>query len=150
MKSKVPPILLAEDNSLDIELAQEAFKQIELENRLDIVRDGKEVLDYLNYEGAYQNRKKELPIFILLDNKMPKMSGIETLEEIKNNDKFKHIPVIMMTSSRLHADVIKSYDLGVNAYIVKPVDFDEFTQVIKDVGMFWAVWNRLPTQNEFD
>jgi CheY-like chemotaxis protein len=150
MKSKIPPILLAEDNPLDIELAQEAFKQIELENRIDIVRDGKEVLDYLNYEGAYQNRKKELPIFILLDNKMPKMSGIETLEQIKNSDTLKHIPVIMMTSSRLHSDIIKSYDLGVNAYVVKPVDFDEFTQIIKDVGMFWAVWNRLPIQNEFD
>lgn len=144
MKNKFLPILLAEDNPLDIELAKAAFEEIRLKNRIDIVRDGKEVLDYLNYQGIYQNRKEELPALILLDNKMPKMNGIETLEHIKKDDKLKHIPIVMMTSSRLHTDIIKSYDLGVNAYVVKPVDFDQFTQAIRDIGMFWAVWNKLP------
>ena len=144
MKNKILPILLAEDNPLDIELAKAAFEEIGLKNRIDIVRDGKEVLDYLKYEGAYQNRKKELPVLILLDNKMPKMTGIETLERIKTNGVLKRIPIVMMTSSKLHTDIMKSYDLGVNAYVVKPVDFDQFTQAIRDIGMFWAVWNRLP------
>lgn len=137
-------ILLVEDNENDIELTLEAFRQHGLESNVDICRDGTIALDYLYCKGDYSSRKNENPILILLDNKMPKITGIEVLRIIKQDDNLKNIPVIMLTSSDIDKDIIESYDLGVNAYVVKPVDFDEFIEAVKTLGLFWITLNKVP------
>lgn len=136
------PILLAEDNANDIELSLAAFKENKLANRVDVVRDGVEALDYLFYRGKYADRPVESPVVILLDIKMPKKTGIEVLKEIKQNPDLRNIPVVMLTSSDLDRDIIESYNLGVNAYVVKPVDFIEFAKAVKTLGLFWTVLNK--------
>ncbi len=137
-------ILLAEDNPQDVELTIEALKEYKLANHVVVVNDGVEVMDYLNYEGRFSHREKGIPVVLLLDIKMPCMNGIEVLEAIRSNGKFKTLPIVMLTSSRQEPDLKKCYDLGVNAYVVKPVDFKDFLEAVKHIGIFWAMLNELP------
>lgn len=141
---KLKTILLADDNQNDIDLTIMALTESRLANNIEVVKDGVEVLDYLRSEGKYKGRKPGNPIVILLDLKMPRMDGIEVLKEIKNDPDLKTIPVVMVSSSRQESDLVQSYKLGVNAYVVKPVDFGQFVSVIKQLGTFWAVLNELP------
>ena len=137
-------ILLVEDNPNDIELTLEALADNNLVNGVVTVKDGVEALQYLRYDGEYKERKHGNPSVILLDIKMPRMDGIETLKVIRNDDMLKTIPVVMLTSSREEPDLIKCYDLGVNAYVVKPVNFKNFIDAVKHIGVFWAILNELP------
>lgn len=139
---KIPPILYAEDNPNDVELTLAAFKECNLQNRIDVVSDGQEVIDYLMYEGKFAARDKEKPNVILLDIKMPKLDGIQVLKIIKNNQELRTIPVVMLTSSSMESDLMESYNLGVNAYVVKPVDFQVFIETVKKIGFFWALLNK--------
>jgi CheY-like chemotaxis protein len=138
------PILLVEDNVNDIELTLIALEKTRLANPVVSIRDGAEALDYLRREGQYADRKDENPAVILLDKKLPKIDGHEVLRNVRGDDKLKRIPVVMLTSSREEKDLLRSYDLGVNAYVVKPVEFDDFMAAINDLGMFWAVLNEPP------
>lgn len=137
-------ILLVEDNDNDIELTLEAFSQYNLFNQVDVCHDGAEALDYLYCKNKYIDRPTKNPILIMLDNKMPKVTGMEVLRAIKNDDNLKNIPVIMLTSSEIDKDIMESYNLGVNAYVVKPVDFTEFIDAVKAVGIFWVMLNKTP------
>jgi len=142
--NKLKSILLVEDNPKDIELTLEALGENRLANRVSVARDGVEALEYLRYEGKYAQRKNENPSVILLDIKMPRMDGLEVLKAIRSDDKLKLIPVVMLTSSSEESDLKKSYEIGVNAYVVKPINFQEFIDVIKPLGVFWALLNELP------
>ena len=135
------PILLAEDNPNDVELVLAALKRNKLANEVVVARDGEEVLDYIHRRGKFQSRDPGLPIVLFLDLKMPKVDGLGVLREIKGDAALRLLPVVMLTSSREEADLVKSYELGVNAYVVKPVDFQQFAEAIKQTGMFWAVIN---------
>ena len=137
-------ILLAEDSLRDAELALEALSENHVANLVDHVRDGAEALDYLLCRGAYAKRTSGNPGVVLLDLKMPKLDGLEVLRAIKADPRLKTIPVVMMTSSREEQDVVHSYELGVNAYVVKPVGFHEFAEAVKQVGIFWAMLNEPP------
>jgi CheY-like chemotaxis protein len=137
-------ILLAEDNQNDVDLTILALSEFNLANNIQVVCDGVEVLEYLRSQGKFKNRKEGYPAVILLDLKMPRMDGIEVLKEIKKDPVLKYIPVVMVTSSREENDLIQSYKLGVNAYVVKPVDFNQFISAIKQLGAFWAVLNEIP------
>ena len=137
-------ILLAEDNSKDVELTLEALSEHNLANQVAVVRDGVEAMEYLRCEGKYNSRKRENPAVIFLDIKMPRMDGIEVLRTIRSEPSLKTIPVVMLTSSREEPDLKKCYELGANAYVVKPVDFEDFIEAVKQVGIFWAVINELP------
>jgi len=139
-------ILLAEDNPNDVELTIEALTEHNLANNVAVVNDGVEVMEYLRYEGNYKERKKGMPAVLLLDIKMPRMEGIEVLRSIRSDDHFKMLPVVMLTSSREEPDLKKCYELGVNAYVVKPVNFKEFIDAVKHVGIFWALINEIPTE----
>ncbi len=138
-------ILIVEDNPQDVELMMEALDMKSLANQIIHVQDGVEALDYLRYEGSFSDRQKGNPTVILLDIKMPRMDGIELLEIIKQDEKLKSIPIVMLTSSREEPDLIKCYELGVNAYVVKPVDFNDFLHAVKQIGVFWALLNEQPT-----
>jgi CheY-like chemotaxis protein len=142
--NKLLRILYAEDNLNDIELTQAAFEESSLANQVDIVRDGEEALDYLFYRGKYERRKKAIPAFILLDIKMPKMDGIEVLKIIRNSEEYRNLPVVMLTSSQMESDVYRSYQLGANGFVVKPIEFIEFVKAIKGIGYFWAILNTSP------
>jgi len=137
-------ILYVDDSPLDVELTIEVLKDNNLINPVAVANDGVEALEYLRCEGQYRDRIKGNPGMILLDLKMPRMDGLEFLEIVKKDVKFKKIPVIMLTSSREEKDLIRGYDLGVNAYVVKPVDFTSFTEIVKEIGIFWAIINELP------
>jgi CheY-like chemotaxis protein len=141
---EIRTILYAEDNSNDVELTLEALADHNLANNVVIARDGVEAMDYLRCTGKYRQRKHVNPAVMLLDIKMPRMDGLEVLKRIRGDEKLKTIPVVMLTSSREEQDMIKGYSLGVNAYVVKPVDFKEFFRAIKQVGVFWAVINEVP------
>lgn len=141
---KLKTILLAEDNPQDVELTIEALKEFNLANNIVSVSDGAEAMEYLQYEGKFKNREKGNPVVLLLDIKMPCMDGIEVLEAIRNDDRLKALPVVMLTSSREEPDLKKCYALGVNAYVVKPVDFKEFMEAVKHIGVFWAILNEQP------
>ncbi|KAF0128690.1 MAG: response regulator receiver [Bacteroidetes bacterium] len=143
--SNLKSILLVEDNPLDIELTIDALAEHNIVNGIVAVGDGVEAMEYLQYEGNYKDREKGNPAVILLDIKMPRMDGIEVLEAIRNDDKLKTIPVVMLTSSREEPDLKKCYELGVNAYVVKPVDFKEFLEAVKHTTVFWVLVNELPT-----
>lgn len=138
------PILLVEDNLNDIELTCAALRQNNVANGVVITRHGGEALDYLYRRANFENRDFGNPVVIFLDLKMPKVDGLEVLRQIKNDDSLKMIPVVMLTSSREEADLVKSYQMGVNAYVVKPVGFEQFSDVIRQLGMFWAVLNEPP------
>jgi CheY-like chemotaxis protein len=137
-------ILFAEDNPKDVELTLEALAEHNLANHVTVVRDGVETLEYLQCQGKFKLRKPGLPAVLLLDIKMPRMDGIEVLRTIRSDPALKILPVVILTSSREEQDVIKSYELGVNAYVVKPVDFKDFIEAVKQIGVFWAVINELP------
>jgi CheY-like chemotaxis protein len=138
------PILLVEDNPHDLELTLIALSKSQLANEVVVVRDGAEALDYLNRRGEFAERPAGNPAVILLDLKLPKVDGLEVLKEIRNTDSLKSVPVVMLTSSKEEQDVVRSYAMGVNAYVVKPVDFAEFLKAIADLGIFWAVLNEPP------
>ena len=140
----IKTILLAEDDPKDVELTLEAMAENNLANQVMVVNDGVEVLEYLRREGKFATRKPGNPVVILLDLKMPRMGGIEVLQNIRRDPKFKRIPVIMLTTSREEQDINDSYDLGVNAYVVKPVAFSQFIDAVKQIGGFWAVINEVP------
>ena len=142
--NEIPRILLAEDNDNDVELTLNALKDANLANRVDVVRDGVEAMDYLLYRGKYESRKRENPIVVMLDIKMPRMDGLQVLKNIKENPELKNIPVVMLTSSSLDKDIIESYSSGVNAYVVKPIDFAEFQTAVNHLGVFWALINKIP------
>jgi CheY-like chemotaxis protein len=144
MMVEIRTILFAEDNPRDVELTLEALADHNLANNVVVVRDGVETLEYLRREGKYKQRKPGNPAVLLLDIKMPRMDGIEVLRTIRSDNLLKILPVVMLTSSREEQDLIKSYELGVNAYVVKPVDFKEFIEAVKQLGVFWAVINEAP------
>jgi len=137
-------ILLVEDNARDVELTIEALKEYSLANSIAAVGDGVEALEYLRFEGKYTGRERSMPAVILLDIKMPRMDGIELLEAIRKDECLKNLPVVMLTSSREEPDLKKCYSLGVNAFVVKPVDFREFIEAVKHIGIFWAILNEQP------
>jgi CheY-like chemotaxis protein len=137
-------ILLAEDNAYDVELTVTALRENKVVNEIIVVRDGAEALDYLFKRDRYADRSGANPALVLLDLKMPKVDGTEVLRQIKNDAGLKSIPVVVLTSSREERDLLRAYDLGVNAYVVKPVDFHEFVEAVKLLGGFWAVVNEPP------
>jgi len=141
---EIRPILLAEDNPRDIELIEEALAEHNLVNRLVVVHDGVELLDYLHGRGACADTVPPRPVLIILDLYMPRMDGVEALREIRKHPDFKNVPVVMLTGSSTTTDLQTCYDLGVNAYVVKPVDFHQFVDVVKNLGMFWALLNQPP------
>ncbi|HBI68180.1 MAG TPA: two-component system response regulator [Massilia sp.] len=138
------PILLVEDNPHDLELTLVALAKSQLANEVVVVRDGAEALDYLLRRGEFAERPEGNPAVTLLDLKLPKVDGLEVLAEIRKTGALKSMPVVMLTSSKEEQDLVRSYELGVNAYVVKPVDFKEFVCAIADLGIFWAVLNEPP------
>jgi CheY-like chemotaxis protein len=144
MNISLKRILLVDDSPRDIELSLDALAQNNLANEVVAVCDGAEALDYLYRRGPFADRIAGNPAVVLLDLKMPKVDGIEVLRQIKNDPQLKMIPVVVMTSSREEQDLVNSYELGVNAYVVKPVQFREFVEAVKQVGAFWAVVNQPP------
>jgi CheY-like chemotaxis protein len=138
------PILLVEDNPNDLELTLIALEKSRLANEVVVVRDGAEALDYLHRRGNYSERPVGAPAVVLLDLKLPKVDGLEVLRDARDTPALKSMPVVMLTSSREEQDLVRSYELGVNAYVVKPVEFHEFVRAISDLGIFWAVLNEPP------
>jgi CheY-like chemotaxis protein len=137
-------ILMVEDDPKDVELTMSALEDYNLVNEVVVARDGQEALDYLYSQGRFSARSPENPAVILLDLKLPKVDGLEILNRIKSDDRLKMIPVVVLTSSREERDMVRSYQLGVNAYVVKPVDFHEFVNAVRELGVFWAVINQPP------
>jgi CheY-like chemotaxis protein len=137
-------ILIVEDDPKDVELTLTALEEYNLANEVVVTRDGEEALDYLYCRGNFTTRTSDNPAVLLLDLKLPKIDGLEVLQQIKSDEKLRMIPVVVLTSSREEKDMVASYKLGVNAYVVKPVDFHEFVNAIKELGVFWAVINEPP------
>ena len=137
-------ILIVEDDPKDVELTLTALEEYNLANEVVVTRDGEEALDYLYCRGNFKMRTGENPAVLLLDLKLPKVNGLEVLQQIKSDEKLRMIPVVVLTSSREEKDMVASYTLGVNAYVVKPVDFHEFVNAIKELGVFWAIINEPP------
>jgi len=147
MMTELKRILLAEDDANDVELTLAALGEHRLANEVVVVRDGAEALDYLCHRGKFEGRANGNPALVLLDIKMPKVDGLEVLRRIRSDEKLRRIPVVMLTSSREERDVVDSYNLGVNAYVVKPVAFHEFVESVKSLGVFWAVLNEPPPES---
>jgi CheY-like chemotaxis protein len=137
-------ILLVDDDPNDVELTLAALAEHNLVNRTVVAWDGTEALDYLYRHGRFTDRALGNPVVVLLDLKMPKMNGLEVLRQVKGDPQLKTIPIVMLTSSRQEPDVVESYELGVNAYVVKPVIFEEFVQAVKQIGLFWVLTNQTP------
>jgi CheY-like chemotaxis protein len=137
-------ILMVEDDPKDVELTMTALEGYNLANEVIVTRDGEEALDYLYRRGKYTTRSSDHPAVILLDLKLPKIDGLEVLRQVKSDENLKMIPVVVLTSSHEEKDLVSSYKLGVNAYVVKPVDFHEFVNAIKELGVFWAIINAAP------
>ena len=137
-------ILIVEDDPKDVELTLAALDEYNLANEVVVTRDGQEALDYLYCRGKYDARPGDNPAVILLDLKLPKIDGLEVLQQIKSDERVKRIPVVVLTSSHEEKDMMRSYSLGVNAYVVKPVDFHEFINAVKELGVFWAIVNQPP------
>jgi CheY-like chemotaxis protein len=137
-------ILMVEDDPKDVELTLIALEGHNLANEVVVTRDGEEALDYLYRRGKYSTRSSDHPAVILLDLKLPKIDGLEVLRQVKTDNSLKIIPVVVLTSSNEEKDLVSSYKLGVNAYVVKPVDFHEFVNAIKELGVFWAIINAAP------
>ncbi len=142
--TELRPILLVEDSPRDLELTLEALKKTQLANEIVVARDGVEALDFLYSQGRFAGRNLPDPAVIMLDLKLPRIDGLEVLERVKNDADLRHLPVVMLTSSREERDLVRSYQLGVNAFVVKPVNFKEFYQAIQDLGIFWAILNEPP------
>lgn len=138
------PILLVEDDPRDLELTLVALERSQLANEVIIVRDGEAALEYLTRTGEYAGRTEGNPAVVLLDLKLPKVNGLEVLQTVRSTEPLRSIPVVMLTSSHEETDVLRSYQLGVNAYVVKPVEFKQFVEAIADLGIFWAVLNEPP------
>jgi CheY-like chemotaxis protein len=138
------PILLVEDDPRDLELTLVALERSQLANEVVIVRDGEAALEYLTRTGEYAGRNEGNPAVVLLDLKLPKVNGLEVLQTVRSTESLRSIPVVMLTSSHEETDVLRSYQLGVNAYVVKPVEFKQFVEAIADLGIFWAVLNEPP------
>lgn len=138
------PILLVEDNEDDVDLILHAFKKTNLANDVVVARDGQAALDFLHRKGPFSKRAEVNPGLVLLDLKLPKIDGLEVLKQIKADKKLKTVPVVVFTSSREEKDQLESYNLGVNAYVVKPMDFKDFIVAIGELGLFWAVFNEAP------
>jgi CheY-like chemotaxis protein len=137
-------ILLVEDSRDDVELITGSLASFHVTTPIDVVRDGAEALEYLERRGKYAQRPPGNPIFVLLDLKLPKISGLEVLQRLRANPELKNVPVVVLTSSREEADLVRAYDLGTNAYVVKPVKYDEFAHAVKEIGLFWAMLNTTP------
>lgn len=137
-------ILLAEDNETDAEMTLRALKKKALVNKVTWVRDGAEALDYLFCRGVYAERENTVPKLVLLDIRMPKVDGIDVLRQVRADPRLASMPVVMLTSSAEESDLVRSYELGVNSYIVKPVNFDAFVEQVASLGFYWAVMNRTP------
>jgi CheY-like chemotaxis protein len=138
------PILLVEDDKRDLELTLVALERSQLANEVIVLRDGAQALDYLERDGDFRDRQEGNPAVILLDLKLPKVNGLEVLQNVRATQRLRSIPVVMLTSSQEESDVVRSYELGVNAYVVKPVEFRQFVTAIADLGVFWAVLNEPP------
>jgi CheY-like chemotaxis protein len=141
---KLGRILMVEDDPKDVELTLTALEEYNLANEVVVTRDGEQALDYLYCRGEYKTRPNGNPAVMLLDLKLPKVDGLEVLKQIKSDGQLRMIPVVVLTSSKEEKDMVASYKLGVNAYVVKPVDFHEFVNAIKELGVFWAVINEPP------
>lgn len=137
-------ILIVEDDPNDVELTMTALGDYNLANEVVITRDGQQALDYLYCAGEFKDRPKDNPAVMLLDLKLPKVGGLEVLQRIKADEQLKMIPIVVLTSSKEEKDVMRSYSLGVNGYVVKPVDFHEFVNAVKELGAFWAIVNQPP------
>lgn len=137
-------ILLVDDNMMDVELTLEALGEYNLANNVVVAKDGVEAMDFLNCSGKFKDRKPGNPAVIMLDIKMPRMNGIEVLAAVRADENLKSIPIVMLTSSREEPDLKRCYELGVNAYVVKPVDFRDFVDAVKNIGFFWALLNEQP------
>jgi DNA-binding response OmpR family regulator len=135
---------MVEDDPKDVELTLTALDEYKLANEVVVTRDGEEALDYLYCRGKFETRSSDNPAVLLLDLKLPKVDGLEVLQQIKSDEKLKMIPVVVLTSSHEEKDMVTSYKLGVNAYVVKPVDFHEFVNAVKELGVFWALINQPP------
>ena len=144
MTDTLKRILLAEDSPEDVELTMAALEEHRLANEVIVVGDGVEALDFLHRRGSFRDRAPGNPAVVLLDLKMPRLDGLEVLRDMKVDDRLRAIPVVMLTSSREESDIVESYQLGVNAYVVKPVVFQEFVDAVKNLGLFWAVLNEPP------
>ncbi|MBN1602465.1 MAG: response regulator [Chitinispirillaceae bacterium] len=142
--NELKEILLAEDDPNDVELTLNALEDYNLSNSVQVVHNGEEAIDYLHRHGAFSTIPSGNPALILLDLKMPKVDGLEVLRHIKSDADLQNIPTVMLTSSREEKDIIESYKLGVNAYVVKPVDFQQFIDAVKKLGLFWALYNEPP------
>jgi CheY-like chemotaxis protein len=142
--NRLGKILLVEDDHRDVELTMLALRECRLVNEVVEVNDGSDALDFLFCRGAFEDRDPENPAVVLLDLKMPKVGGLQVLKEIRESQDLKRIPIVILTSSRQETDLIRSYDLGVNAYVVKPVEFGEFMEAVKHLGIFWAIINEPP------
>jgi CheY-like chemotaxis protein len=142
--SELGRILIVEDDPRDVELTLTALEEYNLINEVVIARDGKEAIDYLYSREQFAARQSENPAVILLDLKLPKINGLEVLQQIRSDERLKMIPVVVLTSSKEEKDMITSYQLGVNAYVVKPVDFHEFVNAVRELGLFWGVINQPP------
>jgi len=142
--NKLGRILMVEDDPKDVELTLTALEEYNLANEVIVTRDGEQALDYLYCRGEYKTRSSGNPAVMLLDLKLPKVDGLEVLKQIKSNGELRMIPVVVLTSSKEEKDMVASYKLGVNAYVVKPVDFHEFVNAIKELGVFWAIINEPP------
>jgi len=138
------PILLVEDDTRDLELTLVALERSQLANEVVVVRDGAQALDYLRRDGDFADRAEGNPAVILLDLKLPKVNGLEVLQTVRADNALRSLPIVMLTSSQEETDVVRSYELGVNAYVVKPVEFRQFVDAISDLGVFWAVLNEPP------
>ena len=144
MIKEIRTILLVEDSDADAEMTIDALRQAKLANPIVHVEDGVEALDYLFSRGEYKDKANGVPAVVLLDIKMPRLDGIEVLREIRSAEKFKHVPVVILSSSREETDLARSWDLGVNAYVVKPVNASQFFEAVQTLGQFWAVMNEAP------
>lgn len=144
MNREIRTILLAEDSPADAEMALDALREARLANPVVHVEDGVEALDYLFCRGSYANRTQLAPAVVLLDIKMPRLDGLEVLKQMRGDERFRRVPVVILSSSREESDLVRSWDLGVNAYVVKPVDVSQFFTAIQTLGQFWAVLNETP------
>jgi CheY-like chemotaxis protein len=142
--SSLGRILIVEDDPNDVELTLTALREYNLANEVVVTHDGAEALDFLYSRGKFSTRSHDNPAVMLLDLKLPKVNGLEVLQKIRSDEHLKRIPVVVLTSSHEEKDVIRSYELGVNAYVVKPVDFHDFVNAVKELGIFWAVINEAP------
>lgn len=142
------PILLVEDSPVDAEMTMEALRQAHLANPVVYVEDGVDCLDWLHARGVFAGRPEDDPVVVLLDIKMPRMNGLDVLTQMRADERFRHLPVVILSSSREESDLARSWDLGVNGYVIKPVDVEQFFQAVRTLGQFWAVLNQAPEGRE--